>query len=1552
MMMNSMQTNDSNSKSMRGWVVATFLVLILLFGAAVRLAGMNWDEDQHLHPDERFLTMVSSAISLPGIGFANGQLPPGCAKWGGYFDSDCSSLSPYNHGYNLFVYGTFPIFLVRLIAEWIDQVGYGEIYLVGRYLSALFDLATVALIFFVARRLYNERVALLSAFFLAGSVLDIQQSHFFTVDTFTNVPIILAFWFALDIADAPREQWRSFLWAGIAFGFALAGRINIAPFVVVIIAAVVLRVYRQWQDRTTTVMNSVPESLSEPALPQRPSLSFLLASAISGLVIAGVVTLIVFRAAQPYAAQGPSFFSPHFPSFDSNNGIVAFGLDVALSWAGGVNEKFAGNMAYISELMTGKQDYPPGHQWTDRTAYLFPFENMVLWGLGLPLGLAAWAGFAFALYQLIRYRKWEHLLIVIWIGITFGYSGQQFVKTMRYFLQIYPFLCMLAAWLIVELWDRVDGQWSAMRAQKKITKIAVALIALVVMGYTFFWSTAFATIYIRPVSRVDASRWIFSNVPKGSVLGNEHWDDPLPLRVDGLDPYGGTYRGLRSSADGVMHWYDEDTPEKRTQAIGWLDEVDYIVLSSNRLYGSIPRLPMRYPMTTLYYKSLFDGTLGFDLVAEITSRPQLFGIEIVDDNAEEAFTVYDHPKVTIFKKSSRYSHAYTQQLFNSLDLNEVYRFTPLMATQNKTALTLTPANREADAQGGTWSEIFNPNDWVNALPVPTWLVLIELLGWIAFPIAFVAFRALSDRGYIFAKALGILLPTWGAWMLASLHLLPFGRLTIGLVILILIVVSAFLVWRYGREMLAFWRAQRRVLIVEEILFLAFFFAFLLVRYGNPDLWHPWFGGEKPMDFAHLNALIKTTWFPPYDPWFAGGYLNYYYFGHLITATLTRFSGIVPEVAYNLALPMFFATLAMGAFSVVFNLVVRRVSATWENETNEPRTRYSWTPLFAGFLGALFVAVMGNFGELILIAQTFAKIGGGDTQVVGVSTLVAIVNGIVQVLFNHASFEVPLGWWYWNATRVIPDTINEFPYFSFLYADLHAHLMALPFTLVAIGFAVNFVVRERDDDARLPFLGRLPISPMDVIEMGVASLVLGSLRAINYADYLMYPIVAVCALAIGEYGRRKRIDLAGLFAFVWRAGVIVVLSIVLWQPFISNFATAYLNVELWQGGRTGLGEYLVVHGIFLFLIATFLIVQSLDTKTQRGPFRFMRMALTRSEKWQRISALQRALAKDSDLYDDLSTMVILLAMGFEVVLIWSGWYVFALVFPMLVVASLLVFRPRLAPERRLVALLIAAGLAMTLLVEVIVYKGDIGRMNTVFKFYLQVWVFFAVATAASIGWWLREDDELRMAIEPVSRAVVRQSPPLAWWVVCSALIVVGLLYPVFSTRAKVVDRFVSNSPASLNGMDYMGTAVYAEHNRELVLDYDRQAINWVRLNVKGSPTILEGNSPLYRWGSRFSIYTGLPTIIGWDWHEKQQRSIIDPTIIDNRLNIVRTIYNTRDQSMAVDLLKRYSVAYIIVGDVEYAFYDQGGLAKFDAMVNAGKLQLVYQNEHVKIYATQF
>ena len=146
------------------------------------------------------------------------------------------------------------------------------------------------------------------------------------------------------------------------------------------------------------------------------------------------------------------------------------------------------------------------------------------------------------------------------------------------------------------------------------------------------------------------------------------------------------------------------------------------------------------------------------------------------------------------------------------------------------------------------------------------------------------------------------------WLLASLQWVSFSPRSIALAALILAALSA-IVLTYRRDyILGFLRRRWSLILIGELVFLAAFFAFLGLRMANPDLWHPFRGGEKPMDFAYLNAVARSTTVPPYDPWFAGGFLNYYYFGQFIVATLIKATGILPEVAYNLAVPLLFVPL--------------------------------------------------------------------------------------------------------------------------------------------------------------------------------------------------------------------------------------------------------------------------------------------------------------------------------------------------------------------------------------------------------------------------------------------------------------------------------------------------------------------------------------------------------------------------------------------------------------------------------------------------------------------
>jgi uncharacterized membrane protein len=125
-----------------------------------------------------------------------------------------------------------------------------------------------------------------------------------------------------------------------------------------------------------------------------------------------------------------------------------------------------------------------------------------------------------------------------------------------------------------------------------------------------------------------------------------------------------------------------------------------------------------------------------------------------------------------------------------------------------------------------------------------------------------------------------------------------------------------------------------------------------------------------------------------------------------------------------------------------------------------------------------------------------------------------------------------------------------------------------------------------------------------------------------------------------------------------------------------------------------------------------------------------------------------------------------------------------------------------------------------------------------------------------------------------------------------------------------------------------------------LTYDYDAMQWMQDNIPGTPAIVEGNSPLYRWGSRMAIYTGQPTVIGWDYHVSQHDSVIPGSIITNRVSDVASFYNTTDADSAMKFLDRYGVQYIVVGALERKYYSADGLAKFTSMVENGRLSLVY------------
>jgi YYY domain-containing protein len=1047
---------------------------------------------------------------------------------------------------------------------------------------------------------------------------------------------------------------------------------------------------------------------------------------------------------------------------------------------------------------------------------------------------------------------------------------------MRYFYQLYPSLALLAAWLVF---------WLASRHWRRMNW-GLALGVFVLAG-TVLNAYAFTRIYSRPNSRVAASQWIYDNIPAGKTVAGEHWDDALPLGLPGLSP--DRYQHV------TLNLYDDDNPAKVDMIVKDLSAADYVVLSSNRLYGSITRIPQRYPITTEYYQLLFGGQLGFQLAHEQTSYPTLFGMPIKDDRVmgyqslaaqlqpDEAFTVYDHPPVLIFRKTADFSADKVRAMLSAIPWQGAQHLNPKQASLPVTQLTLSPADLAADQAGGTWSALFNRGSLTNQVPILAWWIAIEVLGALAFPLVFLALGRLWDGGWLLAKPVGVLLLAYLAWLPPSLHWATFSRREIGLagvVIGVAALLSLVLQARVrrphlasptavGEESMAWLREHWRRVLCGEVLFAGLFALFMVIRMSNPDLWHPAMGGEKPMDFAYLNATLKTTYFPPYDPWFSGGYINYYYFGFVIVGALIKLLGIVPAVGYNLAVALLPAFSAIGAFTVVASLLAWR------------RAPARQVGVF-GLLAVVLTTIMGNLGDIPLLAQRL----------------------------QHVPMRIE--WWYWNATREIPEVINELPFFTFLYGDLHAHAIALPYTLVAIGTATAIVLAR----TRLERLAGL----------GLLALVIGALKPTNTWDFPTYLILAAAFLLVADWPRWQ-------WALVKAGGLFVVASL-LFLPYSQHFATLYSSVQPWTGKRTQLGPYLIIHGIFLFIISCYLLHEVFGPRSRSVAGRLARLLVRRRSRL--FTAARRAAFAPrtpgrrlglSYVADALGGFAILLAF-LAALRMWLPLLLVAL----LGLAALALLSPAPA-HKRLTYVLIGLGLGLSLGTEFVVLQGDVGRMNTVFKLDLQVWVLWALASALALYDMLVP---LPLRWERLGEGAWRQ----VVFGGAAVLIAAGLTYPIAGGVARAHDRF-SQLPLTDDGEAYMAVSTWQD-KQPIPLRPDWEAITWLQDNVQGSPVILEGRGPLYSWANRVSIYTGLPTVLGWDWHETQQRGLFGDQDIQRRAGDVTNMYTNPSLDAVQPMLHQYGVRYVYVGPFEREMYPAVGLDKFAA------LPAVYNADGVAIY----
>jgi YYY domain-containing protein len=1015
----------------------------------------------------------------------------------------------------------------------------------------------------------------------------------------------------------------------------------------------------------------------------------------------------------------------------------------------------------------------------------------------------------------------------------------------------------------------------------------------------------------------------------GATVANEtDYDYPLPLRVDSYDAFGGIYRGDLN----LQVYWDDNAQElerfvKPERFVSILSETDYILIPTNHQYGQITRLPERFPLTTLYYRELlgcpedkeiiwcyrvgqpgqFKGRLGFDLVAVFETYPKLGPIVINDQAAEEAFTFYDHPKVMIFKKNDEFSSARLQSILGSVDLTKVVHLTPRQFDEFSNLLL--PADKLAQQRaGGTWSELFD-YDWIQnrfpALGLIFWYLFIFVLGLAVYPLTRLAMPALADKGYPLSRGLGLVLLGYLAWAGGSFGI-PYTRPTIILVFGSIVLVGGLLAYYQRAGLREEWRTGRRYFLIVEGLFLAFFILDLIIRIGNPELWHPAKGGERPMDFSYFNAVIKSTVFPPYDPWFAGGYINYYYYGFVLVGTPVKLLGIVPSIAYNFLLPTLFAIVGVCAFSVGWNLV------QGQRSKGEEKPSMFDLGLISGLAASALTLLLGNLGTIQAVYHKLQELGAQgvfswDSTIPIFQRWSWALQGFLMTLKGNPLPMGP-GDWYWNPSRVLPplggNEITEFPLFTFVYSDLHAHMIAIPLALLAVSWALAMVLGR----ARWPN----PLSA--ALGLLVGGLVIGVFYPANLSDMYTYLLIGIIAIGYTVFRHAPTSSIVYRIALAIGAVVLLFfLSQYLYEPYRAAYAQAYSKLEQWSGPKTPIWSYMTHWLVFLFIIVSWLVWETREW-----------MATTPVSSLKKLKPY--ALLIEGALVVFVLALLVLQFLGKTAV----GW----IALPIAAWAAVLLLRPNQPDAKLFVLFLIGTALLITVVVEVVVVSGDIGRQNTIFKFYMQAWILLAVSAAAAFTWTLS--------------AFFRWSPGwrVFWQTAMVFLIAGAALFTITGTAGKIRDRWIVDAPRALDSMTFMKYAHYDDFGQRLDLSEDYNAIRWMQDNVKGSPVIVEANCSEYRWCTRFTIYTGLPGVVGWNWHQRQQR-VFTSTWVEDRVVEVGNFYNTADDGFASEFLEKYDVRYIVVGQLERAAYTPEGIAKFERL-NGRYWNEVYHDGATAIY----
>jgi YYY domain-containing protein len=765
--------------------------------------------------------------------------------------------------------------------------------------------------------------------------------------------------------------------------------------------------------------------------------------------------------------------------------------------------------------------------------------------------------------------------------------------------------------------------------------------------------------------------------------------------------------------------------------------------------------------------------------------------------------------------------------------------------------------------------------------------------------------SLEDKGYSVSKIVGLIFLTFISWMLSSLHILPFGYANIAVSIIILAAVS----FAFGKKNLRISQWPRRNIVISEIVFTMAFVALVLLQFGKADISYSG-NCDALFNYAFIQSILRGGYSPPLDPWFAGGTIPYYYGGHYLIAFVTKFTGVPPSVAFNIAMAMLYAFAMHASYGLLYNITKRKLY---------------------GLVAVLFVCIIGyTSGAFQLVAHITQQ------SVLGYPPI-----GGENIIDWMLSFD------FWTAPWLINGAITHYAGYSFLMSDMHTYFMSIPFQIAYISLV--FAVFKRSLAGE-----RLPRCDVFLIIL-VLSLCLGFFFFMNTWEYPTYIILTAAAFILMKplvssrllpcLGRLKaktsrmhvdassqrRADIGdaeescgestnvqvtgssrisvlvkrmkplfGLRLFIPLA--VTVLSFVLYLPYylsskLSGFhGIGIVPTEL----RTSLAELLEYCAPFLFILITFLLVI-----------------------WKR-----EFFAGEKALIVAGLVLVSIVLIG-----VFLHFHVLIVAVPVLLLCIYFLWKSKQRTERDFVFLLAIMGIAIVFSCELFyindIFSGQWERFNSIMKIYHQVWIFLAISASAGMYYAFRYFTGKKKALIRVLKAV--------WLAILAVMLIAAFVHPVAMTTSLIGGRheFWGDGRGTLDGFAFI----------EEVNKGDYEAIKWLNDNVAGHPVILEMPGEQWSYSSRVSGYTGLPTVIGWQGNFEKVWGR-NGSEVDTRAGEADLIYNTLNNDEALELLQKYNVEYIYIGTLEQNKYSIEGLQKFDSY--SGSYELIYQYEGVSIY----